>query len=370
MFISLSWEKTFIYIIFFSPLYFLRKYLNGKVKDKNFQTLIDAFSKFLIIIFYIIEKIKSKTEKEKEKEKENYDELINNSERFFQLRNLKKKNQKSKIINIIILIFCYNIFDLVSLYLKDKCKLINYSKCTDVIIFILIDIIVFQNNFYSHQKISISIGIVLIIIFFIIDFKKFMNIQFFILILLGYGYGFSRFIMKDINTNYFVSIYLLSSLNGIFQSIFHIINIFFVLKKTINIEYNKLHYIILYLINCLFINFLYFYIIFILTPIHCLICYNFAFIIYDLLNKKGFFIEIGLLEIIPLISSCIYLEIIELNFCDLDMNLKKNIKIRGIIENGDKKSKIMSSEDSSSESELKGKMSKNIINNESEYCVL
>ena len=37
-------------------------------------------------------------------------------------------------------------------------------------------------------------------------------------------------------------------------------------------------------------------------------------------------------EIVSLISIMIYLELIELNFCNLNHNLKKNIENRGIIE--------------------------------------
>ena len=64
MFISFSCEKSFLYIILFSPLYFFRRYLNQIINDKNLQTLIDAFSKFLLIIFYIIEKKKTKKNKD------------------------------------------------------------------------------------------------------------------------------------------------------------------------------------------------------------------------------------------------------------------------------------------------------------------
>ena len=171
------------------------------------------------------------------------------------------------------------------------------------------------------------------IIIIIKHFNKFMNIDFCILILQSYAYGFSLFFINYINTKYFISVYLLGSFIGIFQSIFQTIQIFFIVKEKIIIEDIKLHFIILYLVNCLFINYLFYYIISNLTPIHSLICYNFAYIIIDLLKKENFFIEIGLLEIFPLISTFIYLEIIEINFCGLNENLKKNIKERELSEN-------------------------------------
>ena len=159
-----------------------------------------------------------------------------------------------------------------------------------------------------------------------------MNIDFCILILQSYAYGFSLFLIKYINTKYFISIYLLGSFIGIFQSIFQTIQIFFIVKEKIIIEDIKLHFIILYLVNCLFINYLFYYIISNLTPIHSLICYDFAYIIYHLIIKKNYLIDIGLLEILCLISTFIYLEIIEINFCGLNENLKKNIKERELRE--------------------------------------
>jgi hypothetical protein len=159
-----------------------------------------------------------------------------------------------------------------------------------------------------------------------------MSIHFYILFLLSYGYGFSLFLIKYINTKYFISTYLLGSFIGIFQSIFHTIKIYFIVKEKIIIEDINFYFIILYLINCLFINYLFYYIISNLTPIHSLICYNFAYIIYHLIIKKNYLIDIGLLEILCLISTFIYLEIIELNFCGLNENLKKNIKERELRE--------------------------------------
>ena len=331
MLISFSFEKNFLYILLFSPLYFFRRYLNEKVHNNNLQSLIDAISKILLIIFYIIEKIESKTEKEKYREQLNKSKKRKINSHFINLQKNNKKQNYKKII--LLLILCSNIFDIASLYLKNKCKLIKYSKCTDVILIISIDLIFFQNHFYSHQIISVNFGIIIMIILFIIDFNKFMSIHFYILFLLSYGYGFSLFLIKYINTKYFISTYLLGSFIGIFQSIFHTIKIYFIVKEKIIIEDINFYFIILYLINCLFINYLFYYIISNLTPIHSLICYNFAYIIIDLLKKENFFIEIGLLEIFPLISTFIYLEIIEINFCGLNENLKKNIKERELSEN-------------------------------------
>jgi hypothetical protein len=95
MFISFSCEKSFLYIILFSPLYFFRRYLNQIINDKNLQTLIDAFSKFLLIIFYIIEKIKSKTEKEKYREQLNKSKKRKINSHFINLQK-KIKNRITK----------------------------------------------------------------------------------------------------------------------------------------------------------------------------------------------------------------------------------------------------------------------------------
>ncbi len=140
MLISFSFEKNFLYILLLSSFYFFKRYLYEKVDNYDLQILINAISKILLIIFYIIEKIKSKTEKEKYRE-----QLMKNNYIQFQLQNIEINNKKNKYKKIILLlILCSNIFDIASLYLKNKCKLIKYSKCTDFILIILIDLIFFK----------------------------------------------------------------------------------------------------------------------------------------------------------------------------------------------------------------------------------
>ena len=85
MLISFSFEKSFLYILLLTSFYFFKRYLYEKVDNYDLQILIDAISKILLIIFYIIEKIKSKTEKEK------YREELNKS---------KKRKINSHFINL------------------------------------------------------------------------------------------------------------------------------------------------------------------------------------------------------------------------------------------------------------------------------
>jgi hypothetical protein len=65
------------------------------------------------------------------------------------------------------------------------------------------------------------------------------------------------------------------------------------------------------------------------NPIHSYMCTFFAYTIYNLIIgfKKQNINEL-IIDIIMVFSCMIYLEIIELNFCCLNYNLKKKIKDR------------------------------------------
>ena len=90
-------------------------------------------------------------------------------------------------------------------------------------------------------------------------------------------------------------------------------------------------FLIIYFISCLILHFIYFKVLSKLNPIHTLLCYKIPEFFYSLINTHTIYYSI-LINIICLISCLIYLEILQLNFCGLNNNLKKNIYKRGIVD--------------------------------------
>lgn len=83
--------------------------------------------------------------------------------------------------------------------------------------------------------------------------------------------------------------------------------------------------------NYLIFDYLHFYVLKKYTPIppiHTKICEFFSLIVYWL-YVGNYYISVVLIIIFNIISSMIYLEIIELNFCELNKNLKTKICNRG-----------------------------------------
>ena len=145
-------------------------------------------------------------------------------------------------------------------------------------------------------------------------------------IIKNYCESFSILLIKYINTVYFTNIYLLGSLIGLFSSIYQLIQMKFI--------YDFKSYLIVYLIICFLVNIMFFYIILKLGPIHATICYHISIIIvyYFSNDSKLNTLEFYLFIFLEIFSTLIYLEIIELNFCGFDKNLKKNISDRAINE--------------------------------------
>ena len=128
------------------------------------------------------------------------------------------------------------------------------------------------------------------------------------------------------NTNYFINIYLLGSIDGIInlivKIIFHVINS----NKIIDLDLTPIFILIFSFIVAFFYHFINYKIIFELNPFYFYIFDDISFFIFTLINKLLSFDLIPLSLI--LISSLIYIEIIELNFCGLNYNIKKNIMNR------------------------------------------
>ena len=196
-------------------------------------------------------------------------------------------------------------------------------------ILLLTDKIIFNRNIYSHQILSIILTFIMFIIL-LIDFPILESMEF---ILLSFLESFFLLEIKEINIQYFISIYFLWGLIGLNNLI--CLLFFGRFKKEYFFDWR------FYLILCsdIIYNYLYCRIIMKYSPKHSFFmelsirtiasliryCLNHGFKLEDLIYYFFLFVSI--------FSGLIYLEILELNFCGLNKNLEKNIQIRATIKN-------------------------------------
>ena len=293
-------KKHFIYINSFMITNIIILFILKKNKIEGIlNTIIYDSCEICLILFYIIEKYLSK----------------NGKDEF---------NRKNQILTkIIFLIICYSIFNSIYIYLL-KMKY-NRNDVEDymirIIFLILIEKKCFNNHFYSHKILS-SIIIIILFLYFLINniIQSKLKLFYLLLSLKCYSYSFRYQLIKYINMKYFINIYLLGSISGIFGLIqyliqyeldlfqFNLYNIFLIILLFIIFIINVyLEYKIIYELGTIYrfmVDFISLYI---------------SEIIFD---KKFDLILIGLLLII---CCLIYLEIIQLNFCDLNENIRINI---------------------------------------------
>lgn len=139
----------------------------------------------------------------------------------------------------------------------------------------------------------------------------------------GYCFCFSMLLIEYINRKYFINVYLLGSILGICETIQY-----FIEKRSPRIDIKLSFLFLLFFISYIINYFLHFTIILKIGTIHS---YMSDFISYFLL-KSVYNFETSmnfLFSLISILTSLIYLEILELNFCDLNYYLKKNIYKRG-----------------------------------------
>ena len=157
----------------------------------------------------------------------------------------------------------YFSFYYINIFIQAKDEII-VRKNIQMCFFLIIDFTFFKNQRYSHQILS-TIIIFIITILSIISFvcPKF-NFIILYYILSSYSYAFSFLIVKYINTKYFISVY-------IFGFIFGLIEIILLLIKGISFQFNFGLITILYFIGLIGNNYLFYYIIYKLSPSHSII---------------------------------------------------------------------------------------------------
>ena len=229
---------------------------------------------------------------------------------------------------MILCIIIYNIFFYILLIFKLKNNnLLELRKYSQVLFFFFIDNIFNKKKRYSHEILSINMNLITTILLFLYYYETLIKLDFykiFLLFLSNYCYVFSISLMKYITITYFINIFLLASIFGLSEIIFQII---YFSKSILNYEFSYIH--IISFIEMFLNNYLLFYIIYYLSPCHSIIsqCISFVFLVFinDIIEKN--LLKLSLLFLI-IISCLIYLEILELNFCNLNYNLKKHISER------------------------------------------
>lgn len=222
-----------VYIIFILPEEFLIE--DNEISDFE---LIDKFSQFFLIIFYLIEKYRSSSY--------TINQVIKMKKEFFYI-----------IFIIILLIFILESIQIKINYFYMKYE--NYDKtyyikgANNIFFMCLIEIYFFEKQIYSHHILSIIITFLMFLIYIPIN-RPFKNhLYFFCCLIEEYCFSYNLLLIKNLNVKYFISIYLLASIFGLYDFCFSLYYSSFEFTKIFNYKY-----FLFFLIYCIY-NLIYFY---------------------------------------------------------------------------------------------------------------
>ena len=326
MFISFRFEKILIYCFFFILIHLFCKRLeqSNKISKKNYRNL-KVYGQISQIITFFLEKKFANV-------------LLNKNDlNYFNFKEFLFPSQKI----ICLIIFCI-IYDFLACFLNVNHSLREYNYYGDILIVFFIEIILFKNSIYKHHLLSMIIFIILIIYIFLSHFTLIKLALFLPKFLLNcHCFYFSIFIIKFLNTKYFISTFLCGSFIGVQRLIYQRIKKKYTFAFDLNFS-NKNFLILnlLYYIVRFIYYYLYYYIIAYYPPVYIFINENILSVINKFIdkstnNKQGKssnLIELIILNIISIISCFIFTEILQLNFCDLNKNIRSKIKERALIE--------------------------------------
>ena len=305
IFISLSEEIIKLFYDFF--------HIDKKKDFDSGYPFIYEISKICFISFYFFEKKSSKTNRS-----------FLHYVKFFSLNNNREIISK-KNFTIFIFFLSIVLLNFIYIFLSKKITPVGH-----------------ENHIIS---ISINILFALIILYLENSFSFSETIYF---LLQTYSYILSLFLIKYLNTYFYLSLFLIVSLTG-FSNL--IINIIFSIIKgsfqtTINSEF-QLSSILILIYNIVYL-FCFYSIVLHIGTIHAITskCISYFLVLFfDILfldesenendeDNDEIMSELYLF-IISIISSLIYLEIIQLNFCGLNKNTQYSIDKRGKKEESD-----------------------------------
>ncbi len=322
MFVLIHLEWNYFYILIFFIINLI-EYLLEKTQNEMNEP-IKSISLFCLIIFYAIEKCNSKNKIN--------DSNIHNQRAFM----LEEKSSKKRNYDIYIISLCFivlNIMAEIPLERLMKDGIFNVDILFEIPFLILLENIFHKKTFYSHHLLSMIINGILSILILLLYYNelKYFYISTLYLFLDCYCYSIYILLIEYLNYKYYISIYLLGSLVGISKFFYSIIII--IMR---NIHFEKIEYrMILIFVNNIINQYLYFTIIIKCSPIHAIIGECISMISVTLLidKKTTNRIIFIILSFIYLLSILVFMEIIELNFCNLNNNLKIKIESRANKEN-------------------------------------
>jgi len=197
----------------------------------------------------------------------------------------------------------------------------------------------FDKKMYNHQYLSFFCFLFILIFKFIfnsieIGFLKIL-IDFCFYIIYYFFVGFKLVLIKYLIDYFYMNGYVLLGIQGIYNLIFYIFFYFFSFGIEDNI-FKKIYWI-LFLIPTFFNFIINIFTIIILTnfgpifySLSCILFEQFLDIVHDTINH--YFFRDSFINIISCFLILVYCEIIQLNFCGLNKNTRKNIQIRERIE--------------------------------------
>ncbi len=331
MFISMNFNKELIYTFGLFCLFFTKSQISFPENSK-YSIIINNISQIFFVLFYFIENKLSKTRKS----------FISNQDLLYLKGSSNNKINPALRIKIYLLtIIILSIFEIYLTIINEVEEVSYFFLFTFCI---LIQKYCYNSEFHSHHYPSITINFLLVIF---ITIQIYMYLESNILNTLKYIFQnfcfiFNIFLIKHINTYYFMNGYLLISLIGVIQSITSLIYFREDLKEDIDYLSNYIHSIPYFLI-CFVHNFIYFKIVFTLDLIYAILSKGISdifliiilFVSQENVGKKFdniFDYKIMYMTIISVLTNFIYLEIIEIKFCGLNKYIKKNISKIGDFE--------------------------------------
>ncbi len=338
--LNFHYYPCLIYIIFRVLTYSIRMLIRHFFREQYLKYISILFLMFLGESFagflYIYEKKISKNENNNNNEKE-----------IVMKQHIKKKKIKLKIIHISFIAFCGFIdcffsFDY-SILLNSEMKNLNEQFLFSKKIFLVIILCLIENSFFNFEKnnhhylglIISLISLIIIIIYNLLKFKSYLLLFLIFLLYVEIGFfGSSLYLIeKKLNFKYYMNVYYICFIEGIFGCLFCFISSL-ISKKYFNIFFlnnlNKneiLIFITLIIIDCIFTciynicrlkiseknrpsyN--------IIAEVFCVLFYNIFQYIFE---KENWNYNLILFYFFSLLGSFIFCEIISLNFCNLNRN--------------------------------------------------
>ena len=338
---KIAFIYSIIYILFDFLYFFIYKLIKEKFNNDNddninrnyiYLCLMKNISNILLIFLYFILKKKNDN-----KPNENYSNTtINNSNSSLQITILVVKNKNSYIFNFtnICYIFICSLIDFFILFYNKQIITSGFAEFFGFLFFIYF----FNHSIYLHHYLGLIVIIIIAIVKTIIFFIEKENqknkniISLIIYSLLGFQIVIEKYLIEI----KFLNKIIILTMEGIFELIFLAIYVIFYSKKNENYKlFSNFYYLYIFIllvcliVNCSRINSIEYNknIISLIIFIFSQYISSHILKINDKKTNNGSII-FPFLEIINIFGCLIIMEIIVLNFCKINKNIKSQIRKR------------------------------------------